>query len=81
LFLSSSLFSVDVGVVVDMAYKPAETPLLRLANTVTAGRWHSVMGIEVLFEQGYRQFEPWTGRRCPRSVVSKTVLAGYHGSA
>ena len=48
LFLPSSLFSVDVGVVMDMAYNPAETPLLRLAKTVAGGKWHSVMGIEVL---------------------------------
>jgi len=34
LFLPSSLFSVDVGIVVDMAYKPAEMPLLRLAKTM-----------------------------------------------
>jgi pentafunctional AROM polypeptide len=55
LFLPSSLFSADAGVVVDMAYRPAETPLLRLAKT-TAGasasrKWSSVMGIEVLLEQ------------------------------
>jgi len=31
------------------------------------------MGIEVLLEQGYRQFELWMGRRCPRNVVFKTV--------
>jgi pentafunctional AROM polypeptide len=61
--------------------KSAETPLLRLAKTVAAGKWHSVMGTEVLLEQGYRQFELWTGRRCPRSLVSKTILAAYHGSA
>jgi pentafunctional AROM polypeptide len=52
LSLPSSLFSADVGVVVDMAYKPAKTPLLTLAKTVAAGKWHSVMGIEVLLEQG-----------------------------
>jgi pentafunctional AROM polypeptide len=75
------LSSADVGVVVDMAYKPAETPLLRLAKTVAAGKWHSAMGIELLLEQGYRQFELWTGRRCPRCVVSKTVLMAYHVSA
>ena len=57
LVLPSSLFSAGAGIVVDMAYKPVETPLLRLAKTVAAGRWHSVMGIEVLLEQGYRQFE------------------------
>jgi pentafunctional AROM polypeptide len=80
LFLPSSLFSADAGVVVDMAYKPAETPLLKLAKTAT-GKWHSVMGIEVLLEQGYRQFELWTGRRCPRGVVAKTVLEAYRASA
>jgi pentafunctional AROM polypeptide len=82
LFLPSSLFSADAGVVVDMAYKPAETPLLKLAKTATpVGKWRSVMGIEVLLEQGYRQFELWTGRRCPRSVVAKTVLETYRASA
>ncbi|KAH9960636.1 aromatic amino acid family biosynthesis-like protein [Russula dissimulans] len=83
LFLPSSLFSADAGVVVDMAYKPAETPLLRLAKTAApAGRkWHTVKGIEVLLEQGYRQFELWTGRRCPKRVVAKTVLGAYEASA
>jgi shikimate 5-dehydrogenase len=59
-----------------MAYKLTETPLLRLAKMVAAGKWHSVMGIEVLLEQGCRQFELWMGRRCPRSVVSRTVFGG-----
>jgi pentafunctional AROM polypeptide len=83
LFLPSSLFSADAGVVVDMAYRPAETPLLRLAKAAApAGRkWHTVMGIEVLLEQGYKQFELWTGRRCPRKVVGKTVLEAYQASA
>lgn len=85
LFLPSSLFSADAGVVVDMAYRPAETPLLKLAKTAAAAsagrKWSSVMGIEVLLEQGYRQFELWTGRKCPRRVVAKTVLEAYQASA
>ena len=85
LFLPSSLFSADAGVVVDMAYRPAETPLLRLAKTVAAlapGRkWSSVTGIEVLLEQGYKQFELWTGRKCPRRAVAKTVLEEYRASS
>ncbi len=84
LFLPSSLFSADFGVVVDMAYRPAETPLLTLAKTTTASvgrKWSSVMGIEVLLEQGYKQFELWTGRRCPRRVVAKAVLEAYRASA
>jgi pentafunctional AROM polypeptide len=51
-----------------------------LTKTVAAGKWHLVMGIEVLLKQGYRQIELWMGRRCPRSVVSKTALAAYHES-
>lgn len=83
LFLPSSLFSADAGVVVDMAYRPAETPLLKLAKAAApAGRkWHTVMGIEVLLEQGYKQFEAWTGRKCPRRAVAKTVLEAYQASA
>jgi pentafunctional AROM polypeptide len=82
LFLPSTLFSAEAGVVVDMAYKPAETPLLKLAKTaVPADRtWRTVAGIEVLLEQGYQQFELWTGRRCPRNAVAKTVLETYHSS-
>ena len=81
LFLPSSLFRADAGVVMDMAYKPAEAPLLRLVKAVAGGKWYSVIVTEVLLEQGYRQFELWTGRRCPRAVVSRTVLAAYQGSA
>lgn len=68
------------GVVVDMAYKPAETPLLRFAKSA-APTWARVMGVEVLLEQGYVQFETWTGRRCPKHVVSKVVLEKYFAAA
>ncbi|KAL0958835.1 hypothetical protein HGRIS_014152 [Hohenbuehelia grisea] len=64
------------AVVVDMAYKPAETPLLSLARGA-GDNWARVRGVEVLLEQGYVQFELWTGRKCPRSVVAKTVLERY----
>jgi len=82
LFLPSTLFSAEAGVVVDMAYKPAETPLLKLAKTAVPVNltWRTVAGIEVLLEQGYEQFELWTGRRCPRSAVAKTVLQAYQSS-
>lgn len=68
------------GVVVDMAYKPAETPLLKLAKSA-APTWARVMGVEVLLEQGYVQFETWTGRRCPKHVVAKSVLEKYFAIA
>ncbi|KAH7926602.1 Pentafunctional AroM protein [Leucogyrophana mollusca] len=79
-FLPSTLFDTSIeGVVVDMAYKPAETPLLALTKRV-ATKWATVMGVEVLLEQGYVQFEKWTGRRCPKHVVARRVLEKYHGN-
>ncbi|KAH9173826.1 Pentafunctional AroM protein [Lactarius sanguifluus] len=68
LLLPSTLFSAE-----------AETPLLKLAKTaVPADRtWRTVAGIEVLLEQGFQQFELWTGRTCPRSAVAKAVLEAY----
>lgn len=77
-YLPSNLFDSSIkGVVVDMAYKPAETPLLALAKHV-APTWARVPGVEVLLEQGYAQFEHWTGRRCPREIVREKVLQWYN---
>ena len=78
-YLPESIFEAHSGIVVDMAYKPAETPLLSLARTVGKG-WQSVRGVEVLLEQGYVQFELWTGRRAPKKVVAETVLRKYESS-
>ncbi|RDB26638.1 Pentafunctional AROM polypeptide [Hypsizygus marmoreus] len=79
--LSKKLFEYHNGpaVVVDMAYKPAETPLLKLAKEV-GENWTTVPGLEVLLEQGYVQFEKWTGRKCPKGVVAARVRSKYHGS-
>ena len=78
-YLPESIFEAHSGVVVDMAYKPAETPLLTLAKTVGKG-WQSVRGIDVLLEQGYVQFELWTGRRAPKNVIAEAVLKKYESS-
>ncbi|KAF9451572.1 Shikimate dehydrogenase [Macrolepiota fuliginosa MF-IS2] len=75
--LTGDLYQYRDGpaVVVDMAYKPAETPLLQLAGA--ASNWRTVRGLEVLLEQGYVQFELWTGRKCPRKVVGENVRTKY----
>lgn len=79
--LPGSLFTApNGGVVIDMAYKPAETPLLKLAKAAGA-QWRTVKGVEVLLEQGYHQFQLWTGRECPKSVVAERVLKAYSMSA
>lgn len=78
--LSAKLFEYRDGpaVVVDMAYKPAETPLLKLAKE-SGGNWVTIPGLEVLLLQGYAQFEKWTGRKCPQDVVATTVRNRYNG--
>ncbi|KAF7303787.1 Pentafunctional AROM polypeptide [Mycena indigotica] len=56
LHLSSDLFLYKDGpaVVIDMAYKPARTPLLVLAEAA-GDNWQQVGGLDVLLEQGYVQ--------------------------
>ncbi|PQE27517.1 Pentafunctional AROM polypeptide protein [Rutstroemia sp. NJR-2017a BBW] len=44
----------------EMAYKPAQTPLMRMAED--AG-WVAIPGLEVLSAQGWFQFQKWTGIR------------------
>jgi pentafunctional AROM polypeptide len=82
LYLPSSLFisGEGQGVVVDMAYKPAETPLLSLAMAAGGERWSRVQGLDVLLEQGYVQFEYWTGRKCPKAIVRAAVWKKYLGT-
>ena len=46
------------GILLEMAYKPAVTALMQLADD--AG-WKCVPGLEVLTAQGLYQFEHWTG--------------------
>ncbi|KAG8997108.1 3-dehydroquinate dehydratase (3-dehydroquinase) [Tulasnella sp. JGI-2019a] len=78
-YLPPTIFSpLKAGVVIDMAYKPAETPLLSLAKSASGGKWAQVAGVEVLLEQGYRQFELWTGRRAPRKTIETAVMAHYN---
>ncbi|KAI4159263.1 MAG: hypothetical protein LQ342_006724 [Letrouitia transgressa] len=45
-------------VLLEMAYKPAVTPLMQMAE---AAGWKTVQGLEVLAGQGMKQFELWTG--------------------
>jgi len=77
-YLPPTLFDPDHdGVALDAAYKPAETPLLALARKV-AKSWNTVQGMEMLLEQGYVQFELWTGRKCPRGLVAKRAWEHYN---
>jgi pentafunctional AROM polypeptide len=46
-------------VLVEMAYKPRQTPIVQIAED--AGGWTTIHGAEVLASQGWYQFQLWTG--------------------
>ena len=58
-------------VLLDMAYKPAVTPLMGLA--AQAG-WTAIGGLEALAAQGLYQFELWTGIRPAWKDVRAAVM-------
>ncbi|RUS26049.1 EPSP synthase-domain-containing protein [Jimgerdemannia flammicorona] len=68
-----SLFSgVSSGIACDLPYLPRRTSLLKAAESKG---WKTVEGIQVLIEQGFWQFEKWTGKRAPKGKISSEVLA------
>lgn len=58
-------------VLVEMAYKPAETPLMLLA--INNG-WRTVPGLEALVAQGVRQFELWNDGLVPSFEVARAAV-------
>jgi shikimate-5-dehydrogenase len=66
-----SLFAAEKGICVDMAYKPRETPLLKVAE----GRegWVTVTGVEVLLEQAFDQSELWLGLPAPNEEMIRAL--------
>jgi len=82
----SILANTNGGVVVDMSYKPALTPLFKLvqdANASATGAataskpWVGIPGLSVLIEQGSEQFAIWTGHQLPRAHVEKVCWMQY----
>ncbi|RIA91003.1 Shikimate dehydrogenase [Glomus cerebriforme] len=62
------------GVIVEMAYKPRRTQLLKKGDEK---EWIGVEGVQVLIEQGLCQFEKWTGRKAPRNIIEEIVYKKY----
>jgi shikimate 5-dehydrogenase len=57
------------GVVLDLEYRPAMTPLLRQIHQQTHRGWVPLNGLENLTAQASVQFELFTGRRPPQGLM------------
>ncbi|KAL3426794.1 quinate pathway repressor protein [Phlyctema vagabunda] len=77
------LSSSTGGVLLDMAYKPLNTPLLqqvRRLRAETGQAWVPVDGLEMVPEQGIAQFELMTGRKAPRGQMRAAIKRRYQDS-
>ncbi len=63
-FLRPDLFVTDV------IYSPAETPLLKMANSAGC---RTSNGLEMMLYQGAASFRIWTGREMPVDLVRKSL--------
>jgi shikimate dehydrogenase len=67
----------DHTLVVDLIYRPSETPLLRLAR---ARGCRTLNGAGMLLHQGAQALELWTGRKAPVSIMRQALAEELEGA-
>jgi 3-dehydroquinate dehydratase/shikimate dehydrogenase len=66
-----SLEELHCRIVMDLIYRPERTQLLKLAASKGI---RTISGVEMFLAQGIAQWELWTKRRAPESVMRSIVL-------
>src|ERR1019366_3669278 len=61
---------LNCRIVMDMIYRPRTTELLRRARQRGI---EIISGLEMFLEQGFAQYEIWTGERAPEAAMRRAV--------